>query len=1384
MLTSKSFNKLTRRGKLLRVLREHYLRDDIPCGAQGCAACAGAGDVDGAGGGGGAAVVTAVGPSGGGVAAALGAVQLSADPPAGYVVVADTNIVLHQIDVLEAAGGAITDVVVLQTVLDETRHRHLGTYNRLLALMCDGARRFVPFANEHHPETYAPRGAGEGPNDYSDRLVRRAAAWLAAHYEPLGLRVLLLTDDADNGRRAGADHGLRVHTMRSFVSYLVARQREQQSEQQGGGGADEAAAPAAGSSSSGGSTFAGAPPLLPATTALSRLADLVANREDEEDEEYAGDTGAAAKEPSSSSSSSSSVAATAAPKPSAKATAATAVLASPPPTTATTTAAAGVVRKRRGPGMGAGSGSGAGPLYREHWPPARLAAAVKSRSAFQGTLRVNRECWYEARVAVHGVLSGKARSEGERLAVGGGEDVVSVLIHGREAINRAMEGDTVVIQLLPVSQWRHPSTTLAVPDANKAAGGGAGGEADADDAPAGDAAPGAGEDEGGAAAAAGSAVLPAGDDNDATSATTGGTAADLRHVMQAQALGDASATAADDDSGDDADAAAAVPRDAGHDAAVEELRRAARRAAALGGAGAGSSGGGGGKPGATPSYLPGGVVPTGRVVGVIKRAWRHYCGSLEPDETAATSSSSAVVAGGVVDGGAATASALFVPVDPKIPRIRIDTRQRGSLGNMRLVVAVDGWGVWDRYPRGHYVRTIGPIGDRAAETEVILLEHDIPFRPFSADVLACLPPADWGITPANSAGRTDLRALDCVCSIDPPGCKDIDDALHARWVPHPAGAGSGLPPVLEVGVHIADVSYFVRPGTAIDVEAAHRSNTTYLVERRLDMLPGLLTETLCSLKGGVDRFAFSVTWLFEPVLPTGSATAAAAAAARSMDADPEAGLPRSDDGTGVLAVSWRVVPGSVKYFKSIIHSSAAMTYAAAQALLDAPGPPPTPVARGVKLLTSVARGLRAGRKDAGALSLASPEVRFQLDSETADPVNVSAYELKETNSVVEEFMLLANIWTARRTAEAFPRCAMLRRHPAPPASQFDALLAAAAAVGVTIRTDSSRALADSLDEAVVAGGSAYVNKLLRILATRCMMQAAYFPSGAYSPPEYAHYGLATPIYTHFTSPIRRYADVIVHRLLSAALSIDPLPGDYEDLDGMRKLCDVMNKRHLMSQLAGRASGSLHTNLFFRRRVVVEAALVLRVRANGVALLVPRFGLEGVVLLGRAAVASTGNDGKLPLLKAALGAGKPPRAGAADAERVLTNDEAAQTLADASDPGRLQLRVFDEVRVALVVEERVRFRPELVLRVIDPPFQALPFPLSAPPDGMTVEDATGGRPMANAATKAAAAAAVLVAAASSSGAGGSKKQPRPADDAAGTGKSPTAAPPPAAKKAKK
>ncbi|RDX93550.1 Exosome complex exonuclease RRP44-like A, partial [Mucuna pruriens] len=225
------------------------------------------------------------------------------------------------------------------------------------------------------------------------------------------------------------------------------------------------------------------------------------------------------------------------------------------------------------------------------------------------------------------------------------------------------------------------------------------------------------------------------------------------------------------------------------------------------------------------------------------------------------------------------------------------------------------------------------------------------------------------------------------------------------------------------------------------------------------------------------------------------------------------------------------------------------------------------------------------------------------------------YQIREANQMVEEFMLAANVSVAQQILKSFPLCSLLRRHPTPTREMLEPLLQTAAAVGLHLNVSSSKALADSLDHAV--GDDPYFNKLIRILATRCMSQAVYFCSGDLNPPEYHHYGLAAPLYTHFTSPIRRYADVIVHRLLAASLGISKLPSVFQDRLQLTSIADNLNYRHKNAQYAGRASVELHTLIYFRKRPTDTEARIVKIRSNGFFVFVPKYGIEGPVYLTKA-----------------------------------------------------------------------------------------------------------------------------------------------------------------------
>ena len=556
--------------------------------------------------------------------------------------------------------------------------------------------------------------------------------------------------------------------------------------------------------------------------------------------------------------------------------------------------------------------------------------------------------------------------------------------------------------------------------------------------------------------------------------------------------------------------------------------------------------------------------PTARVVGVTKRNWRQYVGHLDPGSV-----------GDAAKQSRRQQTVFLLPMDKRIPKIRLRTRQAGELLGKRLLVTIDSWDRESRYPVGHFVRSLGEVESKVAETEALLLEYDVQYRPFPVAVLECLPPEGhgWRVPAATTdpawAGRRDLRDL-LVCSIDPPGCQDIDDALHARPLPN----GN-----IEVGVHIADVSHFVRPDNAMDAEASGRGTTVYLVDKRIDMLPSLLGTDLCSLKPYVERYAFSAIW----------------------------------------EMTTEAHVASVAFSKSVIRSREAFSYELAQRRID-DGSRQDELTRGMRLLLALSKKLRQRRMDAGALNLASPEVRIQTESETSDPVDVETKKMLDTNSLVEEFMLLANISVARRVHRQFPQTALLRRHPTPPSTSFDDLAAQLRVRrGMGLDASSSKALAESLDRCVEPS-EPFFNTLVRILATRCMTSAEYFCAGSHREAEFRHYGLATEIYTHFTSPIRRYADLVVHRQLAAALS-EQRQAASSSVSALEAVCGNLNRRHRNAQLAGRASIEYYVGQALKsRRANTDGkaqderfeGFVIRVFSNGVVVYVPRFGIESAI----------------------------------------------------------------------------------------------------------------------------------------------------------------------------
>uniref|UniRef100_A0A8C2YY77 DIS3-like exonuclease 2 n=1 Tax=Cyclopterus lumpus TaxID=8103 RepID=A0A8C2YY77_CYCLU len=449
--------------------------------------------------------------------------------------------------------------------------------------------------------------------------------------------------------------------------------------------------------------------------------------------------------------------------------------------------------------------------------------------------------------------------------------------------------------------------------------------------------------------------------------------------------------------------------------------------------------------------------------------------------------------------------AMFSPVDHRVPRINIlladcpqDFISRPVDFAVTLFICrITNWAADSNFAEGQLAKTLGQAGEIEPETEGILIEYEVDFSEFSDEVLNCLPKnLPWTIPAEQMRLRKDLRK-ECIFTIDPATARDLDDALSCKLLPD----GN-----FEVGVHIADVSYFVGENNALDTIAGQRATSVYMVQKVIPMLPRMLCEELCSLNPLTDRLTFSVIWILTP--------------------------------QGEILTQW--------FGRSVICSCVKLSYDDAQSMIDAPEkiftaeelPPSDPehpideIHQAVLNLHSIAKNMRTSRFTAGSLRLDQLKLAFALDKETMMPQGCYIYEYKDSNKLVEEFMLLANTAAAIHIHKSFPQLSLLRRHPPPKAKMADELQELCDQLGINIDLSS----AGSLHVSTRNTNADYRKEVLTHMCSKPMQMALYFCSGVLGDePLFSHYALNVGLYTHFTSPIRRYADLIVHRLLAASL---------------------------------------------------------------------------------------------------------------------------------------------------------------------------------------------------------------------------------------------------------
>ena len=447
------------------------------------------------------------------------------------------------------------------------------------------------------------------------------------------------------------------------------------------------------------------------------------------------------------------------------------------------------------------------------------------------------------------------------------------------------------------------------------------------------------------------------------------------------------------------------------------------------------------------------------------------------------------------------ANDIFIPKD----------KLKGGKNGDKAVVRITEWPEEAKNPLGEVIDILGQAGDNTTEMHAILAEYGLPYT-YPQAVEAAADKLSAEITPEDYAEREDFRDV-VTFTIDPKDAKDFDDALSIRNL---------KPGLWEVGVHIADVSHYVKEGSIIDKEAVKRATSVYLVDRTIPMLPERLCNFICSLRPDEEKLAYSVIF----------------------DMNDKA---------------------EVKNFRirhTVIKSNRRFTYEEAQQIIETGE---GDYKEEILELNRLAQILREKRMSAGSINFDRCEVKFEID-ENGKPLSVYFKVSKEANKLIEEFMLLANRTVAEYVGKVpknkKPKVFPYRIHDLPDPDKLDNLNQFIARFGYKIRTGGSKVeVSKSLNHLLNEINGKKEQNLIETVSLRAMQKARY------SIYNIGHYGLGFDYYTHFTSPIRRYPDLMVHRLLTRYLA----GGRSAQADKYETLCEHSSAMEQTAASAERAS---------------------------------------------------------------------------------------------------------------------------------------------------------------------------------------------------------------------
>lgn len=447
------------------------------------------------------------------------------------------------------------------------------------------------------------------------------------------------------------------------------------------------------------------------------------------------------------------------------------------------------------------------------------------------------------------------------------------------------------------------------------------------------------------------------------------------------------------------------------------------------------------------------------------------------------------------------ANDIFIPKD----------KLKGGKNGDKAIVRITEWPEEAKNPFGEVIDILGKAGDNTTEMHAILAEYGLPYvYPQAVEAAAEKLSAD--ITPEDYAEREDFRDV-VTFTIDPKDAKDFDDALSIRTL---------KPGLWEVGVHIADVSHYVKEGSIIDKEAAKRATSVYLVDRTIPMLPERLCNFICSLRPDEEKLAYSV----------------------------------------IFEMNEKAEVKNYRIRHTVIKSNRRFTYEEAQQIIETGE---GDYKEEVLQLNRLSQILREKRMAAGSINFDRCEVKFEID-ETGKPLSVYFKVSKEANKLIEEFMLLANKTVAEYVGKVpknkKPKVLPYRIHDLPDPDKLDNLNQFIARFGYKIRTGGSKAeVSKSINHLLGEIEGKKEQNLIETVSLRAMQKARY------SIYNIGHYGLAFDYYTHFTSPIRRYPDLMVHRLLTRYLA----GGRSAQADKYETLCEHSSAMEQTAASAERAS---------------------------------------------------------------------------------------------------------------------------------------------------------------------------------------------------------------------